>query len=104
MKYRKIGGILTRKERKALIKSINDLLGFQKNPLYMILLTSSSSITIQGKLGFDKGLKDADFLINAQAIFDALTVNISGFYTPPFVDMPKFAPKWVILDAFMSRF
>ncbi len=90
MKYRKIGGILTRKERKALIKSINDLLGFQKNPLYMILLTSSSSITIQGKLGFDKGLKDADFLINAQAIFDALTVNISGFYTPPFVDMPKF--------------
>ena len=89
MKYKNKGGILTRKERKALKRSIN-VLKREGKKSYFVLLISSSSITIQGKIGFGKGLKDADFLVNAQAIFDALTTNISGFYTPPFVDMPKF--------------
>ena len=89
MKYKKTGGILTRKERKALKRSIN-VLKRGGNKSYFVLLISSSSITIQGKLGFVKGLRDDVFLGNAQAIYDALTVNISGFFAPPFVDMIKF--------------
>lgn len=89
MKYRKKGGVLTRAEKKALWRSFN-VIKRKGRKSYFLLLISSSAITIQGKIGFGKGLKDADFLVNAQAIFDALTTNISGFYTPPFVDMPKF--------------
>ncbi len=86
MKYRKTGGILTRKERKALIKSSNRIKEERKQ-FFMVLVTTGSASMIQGKLGFRKNQKDADFGVNAQAIFDALTLNVSSLFAPPFTDM-----------------
>ncbi len=87
MKYISIGGILTREERKALMKSKDGMKKLKNNQFFMILVITGSVKVIQGKLGFGKGLREDDFLINAQAIFDALNNNVSGFYTPPYPGM-----------------
>ena len=80
------GGELSRHENNTLsrvYKSIKATIQF----FILALLQSSSGTLIQGKLGFKKELRDADFAVNAKAIYDALFLNIGGYYNPPFADL-----------------
>ena len=87
-KYKRIGGGLSRIEKKALRRAYKEA----KEELVQILFAmeqSASGTLIQGKLGFRKGMKDADFAVNAKAIYDALSLNAGGYFNPPFADLDK---------------
>jgi hypothetical protein len=42
------------------------------------------SRTVKGRLGFSLRTRDAAFLFAARAVFNGLTTNSGGFFTPPF--------------------
>ena len=89
MKKRVIKKQLSCNERKRLMKEAKELRAIQ-NQMHIILMAVSSVMILQGKLGFTKGQRDADFSVSAQAIYDALTLNTGSYYTPPFAQMAAF--------------
>ena len=52
-----------------------------------IILFSVTAKTIKGKLGFDINTPDEKFLFNSQAIFNAITADINGLYSPVFAKL-----------------
>ncbi len=89
MKSKHISVSLSRKERKALLRTRNQVKSLLANPCF-ILFSMPSAVIAKGKLGFSKSMKDGDFVIKSKAIYDALDLNEAGFYTPPFSDMADF--------------
>ena len=90
---------MSRRERKALQKKKLLKKTIRRKIVILIaVLTSTSAIVIQGKLGFKKSIKDNDFSAKAKAIREALFLDASGYYSsPPWADMDLLKS---LIDAF----
>lgn len=66
---------------------------------YTVIIMAVIMRTTKGKLGFNLNTNDGTFLFKAQGIFDALTANTGGFYTPPFANLALLATQIAAFQA-----
>jgi len=74
--------VLTKKDIKTLRNKKGTTAASWRNPI--VLLAVIRRRIIKGKLGFTIDTADKIFLFKSKAIFDAITLNTGGFYSPAF--------------------
>ncbi len=93
--------MLSRNDRKAMMRNGGVLTDHNQNRVIIMLAIRVK--LIKAKLGFSRSTRDAQFLTNSNAIYQAFVDDVGGFFTVPFTQMVLFNTQLVVYSKAITK-